>query len=72
MDNKQQLLDKFVSDFNMFSDMKPDMREDEETKEELHQRADSLCDEMTAIVEARKEENIEERKKIMTSGWAEH
>ncbi len=44
VDNKQQLLDKFVSDFNTFSDAKPDMREDQETKDELHQRCDSLCD----------------------------
>ena len=71
VDNKQQLLDKFVSDFNTFSDAKPDMREDEETKDELHQRCDSLCDEMSAIVEARREENVEERRRIMTSGWVE-
>lgn len=71
-DNKQELLDTFVRDFNQFTDDYPDLREDTHTKEELHQRCDVLSDELWEIVEERKEQNIEERKKIMDSGATEH
>ena len=37
LDNKQEVLSKFIAEFNQFSDEQPDMREDEQTKEELHQ-----------------------------------
>lgn len=47
------------------------MREDEQTKEELHQRVDMLSDELWEIAEERKEQAIEERKRIMESGWIE-
>ncbi len=48
------------------------MREDEATKDELHQRCDILSDELWEIIEERKEQHIDERKKIMESGWVEH
>lgn len=70
-DAKQQVLDKFVEVFNEFSDQYPDMREDDQTKEELHQRVDILSDELWEIAEERKEQAVEERKKIMESGWVE-
>jgi len=54
-DAKQQVLDKFVEAFNEFSDQCPDMREDDQTKEELHQRVDILSDELWEIAEERKE-----------------
>jgi hypothetical protein len=41
--------------FNHFSDEYPDLREDDSTKEELHQRADVLSDELWEIVEERKD-----------------
>lgn len=47
------------------------MREDDQTKEELHQRVDILSDELWEIAEERKEQAVEERKKIMESGWVE-
>jgi hypothetical protein len=70
-DAKQQVLDKFVEAFNEFSDQFPDMREDDQTKEELHQRVDILSDELWEIAEERKEQAVDERKKIMESGWVE-
>lgn len=70
-DGKQAILDEFVKNFNMFSDENPDMREDEQTKEELHQRTDALSDELWEIVEERKEQAVEYRKKIMESGFVE-
>ena len=47
------------------------MREDDQTKEELHQRTDALSDELWEIVEERKEQSIEFRKKVMESGFVE-
>ena len=55
LDNKQQVLDKFIKEFNEFSDQYPDMREDDQTKEELHQRVDILSDELWEIAEERRE-----------------
>ena len=70
-DGKQEILDKFVASFNDFSNQYPDLREDDQTKEELHQRTDALSDELWEIVEERKEQSIEFRKKIMESGFIE-
>lgn len=70
-DGKQQVLDTFIKEFNEFSDQYPDMREDDQTKDELHQRCDILSDELWEIAEERKEAAIEERKRIMESGWVE-
>jgi hypothetical protein len=47
------------------------LREDDQTKEELHQRTDVLSDELWEIVEERKEHAIEFRKQIMDSGTIE-
>ncbi|CDW76374.1 sperm flagellar protein 2 [Stylonychia lemnae] len=71
-DQKQEKLDQFIKEFNEFSDQYPDLREDEQTKDELHQRVDILSDELWEIIEERKEQHIEERKKIMESGWVEY
>lgn len=70
-DRKQEILSEFVKSFNEFSDQFPDLREDDQTKEELHQRTDVLSDELWEIVEERKEQAIEERKKVMESGTIE-
>ena len=70
-DTKQALLDEFVIAFNKFSDEYPDLREDEQTKEELHQRTDTLSDKLWEISEQRRDEAVEERQKIMENGWAE-
>ena len=70
-DEKQKRLDAFVEEFNRFSDEFPDLREDEQTKEELHQRVDQLADDLYDVAEERKEEALEERSRIMGSGWME-
>ena len=70
-DGKQEILEEFVRSFNEFSDQYPDLREDDQTKEELHQRTDALSDELWEIVEERKEQSVEFRKKVMESGSVE-
>ena len=70
-DTKQAKLDEFVVELNKFSDQYPDLREDKHTKEELHQRTDTLSDQLWEISEQRRDEAIEERTKIMENGWVE-
>ena len=60
-----------MKSFNDFSDEYPDLREDDQTKEELHQRTDVVSDELWEIVEERKEKSIEFRKQIMEAGHVE-
>ena len=43
-----------------------------QVKEEHHQEVDDLNDKIYEIIETRKNEAVEERKKIMTSGWIEN
>jgi len=54
-DTKQEKLEQFIKDFNDFSNQFPDLREDEATKDELHQRVDILSDELWEIIEERKD-----------------
>jgi hypothetical protein len=54
-DKKQDKLDEFVFNFNKFSVDFPDLREDVQTKEELHQRIDILSDELWEVIEERRD-----------------
>ncbi|XP_019120013.2 sperm flagellar protein 2 [Larimichthys crocea] len=67
-DLKQELVSKWQKDFNSIPD---DMREDEETKAELHLRMDELCDQLWDISDKRKEENEQEKAALMGKGWVE-
>lgn len=51
-----------MAEFNQFSEEFPDLREDDQTKEELHQRIDILGDEMWEIIEERRDQALEEAK----------
>ena len=55
-------------EFNAVSD---DVREDEETRAELHQRVDDLREAMWDICDTRKTQAEEERKAVMSTGWLE-
>ncbi|XP_053304104.1 sperm flagellar protein 2 [Spea bombifrons] len=65
-DHKQEFVSQWQSDFSSVPD---DMREDEETKAELHQRVDDLRDRLWDICDNRKEEAEQERADIMNEGW---
>jgi len=69
---KQILLLDFQLKYNKFMDDYPDLIDDPQVKEEHHQEVDDLSDKIYEIIETRKNEAIEERKKIMTSGWIEN
>ncbi|XP_072242949.1 sperm flagellar protein 2-like [Leuresthes tenuis] len=67
-DLKQELVSKWQKDFNNIPD---DMREDEDTKAELHLRLDELREPLWDISDKRKEEDEKERAAIMCNGWLE-
>ncbi|XP_068594487.1 sperm flagellar protein 2 [Brachionichthys hirsutus] len=67
-DLKQEVVLQWQKDFNRLRD---DMREDEETKAELHLRLDELCERLWDITEKRKEEAEQEMAAVMDEGWLE-
>ncbi|XP_075697993.1 sperm flagellar protein 2 [Rhinoderma darwinii] len=67
-DHKQEFVSQWQSDFNSIDD---DMREDEETKAEMHQRVDDLRDRLWDIGDNRREEGEQERADVMGDGWLE-
>ena len=69
---KQILLLDYQMKYNKFLDDYPDLKDDPQVKEEHHQEVDDLNDKIYEIIESRKNEAVEERKKIMTSGWIEN
>ncbi|XP_032371507.1 sperm flagellar protein 2 isoform X2 [Etheostoma spectabile] len=67
-DLKQELVSHWQKDFNSIPD---NMREDEDTKAELHLRLDELCERLWDISDKRKEEDEQERAALMGNGWLE-
>ncbi|KAM7415966.1 hypothetical protein PAMA_018166 [Pampus argenteus] len=67
-DLKQELVSQWQKDFNKIPD---DMREDEDTKAELHQRLDDLQERLWDISDKRKEEDEQERTLLVGDGWLE-
>ncbi|XP_069563848.1 sperm flagellar protein 2 [Brachyistius frenatus] len=65
-DLKQELVTQWQKDFNSIAD---DMREDDDTKADLHLRLDGLCECLWDISDKRKEEDEKERETLMTDGW---
>ncbi|NXW49893.1 SPEF2 protein, partial [Nyctiprogne leucopyga] len=65
-DLKQEFVSQWQSDFNSVAD---DLREDEETKAELHQRVTNLRDLLWDICDNRREEAEQERSDIINDGW---
>ena len=52
-----------------YNDVPDDMRDDEETRMELHQRVDDLRERLWNICDKRKEEAEAERETVMNDGW---
>ncbi|XP_069737279.1 sperm flagellar protein 2 [Phaenicophaeus curvirostris] len=65
-DLKQEFVSQWQTDFNSIAD---DLREDEETKEELHQRVTDLRDRLWDICDNKREEAEQERTDTMNDGW---
>ncbi|XP_019954652.1 sperm flagellar protein 2 isoform X2 [Paralichthys olivaceus] len=67
-DMMQELVTHWQKDFNNISD---DMREDDETKAELHLRLDELRERLWDMSDKRKERDEQERDALMYNGWLE-
>ncbi|XP_048100360.1 sperm flagellar protein 2 isoform X3 [Alosa alosa] len=67
-DLKQEFVCQWQQDFNTIPD---DMREDEETQAELHQRLDDLRERLWDICDRKKEEAEQERAALTEDGWLE-
>ncbi|NXC06877.1 SPEF2 protein, partial [Orthonyx spaldingii] len=63
---KQAFVSQWQTDFNSIAD---DLRDDEETKAELHQRVTDLRDLLWDICDSRREEAEQERFGIMNEAW---
>ena len=68
---KQQRINEFVTSLNKFSEEFPDLRKDEQTKEELLNRLQQLSNTLWAITEQRKDESINQIEQMKTGGWAD-
>lgn len=68
-DSKMKVLEPFQEDFNK---MQPDLRKDMGAKEELHQRTDELNEQLTAIVDERKQIAHDQFAQINADGWLEN
>jgi len=65
-------VNEFVNSFNKFSFEFPDLRKDDQTKEELLSRVEQLSNSLWDIIEKRKDESIEHIKKMSNKGgWAD-
>lgn len=62
-------IQKYQTKFNRFLEEYPELKSDEQVKSEFHQDLADLGDRIWDFIDERKEEAIEERKKIMESGW---
>lgn len=67
-DNKQVYISQWQKEYNEISD---DMREDEETKAEWHQRVDDLREALWSISDERKIQAENERQNVISDGWLE-
>jgi len=57
--SKQDKVNEFVQSFNKFSLEFPDLRKDDQTKDELMNRTERLSNELWAIVDERKTESLQ-------------
>lgn len=67
---KQDKVNEFVQSFNQFSSQYPDLRKDDQTKDELSSRLERLANALWDITDRRKEESLERIANMSKSGWS--
>ncbi|KAA0717472.1 Sperm flagellar protein 2 [Triplophysa tibetana] len=65
-DLKQEFVSSWQSDYNSVPE---NIRDDEETKGELHQRLDDLRERLWDICDKRRDEAVQERAAVIDDGW---
>ena len=68
---KQEKINEFAQSLNMFSVEFPDLRKDDQTKEELMNRHEQLSTTIWDIIQNRKDEAIEQIAKMTQGGWSD-
>lgn len=68
---KQEKVNEFVQSFNKFSLEFPDLRKDDQTKEELMNRAERLSTELWSIIDMRKSESLDQIAAQSSGGWSD-
>jgi predicted acyl esterase len=58
--------------FNKFSSEFPDLRADDQTKEELKIRVQKLSNDLWEIIDARKNESLAKIAEMTSGGWSDH
>jgi len=61
----------FARSYDQFSEEFPELRGDEQTKEELMRRLERLDNDIWRMIEARKEESLAEHQRLKTNGWVQ-
>ncbi|KEP61823.1 UNVERIFIED_CONTAM: hypothetical protein HHA_239475 [Hammondia hammondi] len=70
-DNKQELVDAFLQDYNAFAAQLHRSMRLEAVKEELHQQVDDLSDALWQQIDARRSDAVAEHKQLSELGWIE-
>jgi hypothetical protein len=60
-----------VLSYNLFTEEFPDLRKDDQTKEELMNRLEQLSDSLWTVIETRKDESIDKIKQMSEVGWSD-
>ena len=68
---KYSEIQKFQLKYNKFLEEYPELKNDSQVKEEFRQDVSDIQDRVWEVIEERKSESIQERLKIMQSGWIE-
>eukprot|EP00057_Strongylocentrotus_purpuratus_P026328 XP_011680802.1 PREDICTED: LOW QUALITY PROTEIN: sperm flagellar protein 2 [Strongylocentrotus purpuratus] len=67
-DSKQEFMNMWQQEYNLIAE---DMRDDDETKAELHQRVQDLKEQLWEMSDERKLEAEAERQSVINEGWLE-
>ena len=70
-DEKFLLIQRYQEHYNTFLSNNQDLVEDDQTKEELHQRVEDLNEILFDLIEQKKEESLDELKSLKDSLWIE-
>lgn len=68
---KQDKINDFVASFNKFSSEFPDLRKDDQTKEELLNRVEQLSNTLWDIIVKRKDESLAKISSMQNGGWSD-
>ena len=69
-DSKQNLIDDFTKNFNQFASEFPDLRKDDQAKEELLNRVQNLSNNLWMDIIQRKDESLEDIQTQAEEGWS--